>query len=91
MQNSRKTKEQVVELICEGYSNKQIAELLYITEKTVKFHCTRIYKEYGVTSCRQLISKLLRQKIALLTPQIEAPILEQKKDDGLPIGLKFRS
>ena len=44
----------VVSLICGGFRNKEIANKLEISEKTVKSHCNRIYKKVGVTDRLQL-------------------------------------
>lgn len=38
-----------------GLSNKEIALQLFLTEKTVKFHLTNIYKKMNVKSRAQLI------------------------------------
>ncbi len=38
----------VAELVALGATNKQAAEKLGITEKTVKFHLTNVYKKLGV-------------------------------------------
>lgn len=40
-----------------GFTNRQIAEVLYINEKTVKFHLSRIFLKKRVTSRGQLILK----------------------------------
>lgn len=38
----------VVELAARGLSNREIGVQLTITEKTVKFHLTKVYKKLGV-------------------------------------------
>ena len=45
----------VADLVSRGLSNKEIANQLFITEKTVKFHLTNTYKKMGVKSRAQLI------------------------------------
>lgn len=45
----------VADLVSRGLSNKEIANQMFITEKTVKFHLTNIYKKMGVKSRAQLI------------------------------------
>lgn len=55
--------EEIVELVVKGFSNREIAERLQITEKTVKFHLTNIYALEGVLSRAQLIVKNLREGI----------------------------
>jgi len=46
---------QIVELICKGLSNKEIAEKLYITEKTVKTHVSNILMKLDMKDRRQVI------------------------------------
>ena len=50
---------QVTDLTARGLSNKEIANQMFVTEKTVKFHLTNIYKKLGVASRAQLIVKCL--------------------------------
>jgi DNA-binding NarL/FixJ family response regulator len=44
---------EVLELLVEGLPNKLIARRLEITEKTVKAHMTRVFREIGVTDRTQ--------------------------------------
>jgi DNA-binding CsgD family transcriptional regulator len=46
---------EVAELVSKGLSNKEVANRLFVTEKTVKFHLTNIYKKMQVKSRAQLI------------------------------------
>ena len=46
---------EVAELVSKGLSNKEVASQLFVTEKTVKFHLTNIYKKMQVKSRAQLI------------------------------------
>jgi DNA-binding CsgD family transcriptional regulator len=41
-------------IACTGQTNKEIAGKLFVTEKTVKFHLTNIYKKFGFRSRMQL-------------------------------------
>lgn len=59
--------QKVFELVGKGLSNKKIGEELQITEKTVKFHLTKVYKKLGVT----------RYQIISGVPLITAPVAEQ--------------
>ena len=45
-----KRQQQVVALVCDGLSNKLIANRLSLTEGTVKFHLHTIYQKLGVHS-----------------------------------------
>jgi DNA-binding NarL/FixJ family response regulator len=42
--------EEVLNLLCEGLSNKKIAKILGMSEKTVKSHLTNIYSKLNVKS-----------------------------------------
>ncbi len=50
-----KRESEVAELVTKGLSNKEVADQLYVTEKTVKFHLTNIYKKMNLKSRAQLI------------------------------------
>ena len=46
---------QVMELLLQGLPNKVIAEQLYISERTVKFHCSNLYKKINIENRFELI------------------------------------
>lgn len=48
---------QVAELLIQGYTNKQIAEMLHITENTIKTHTRKIYRKLGITNKRELLQQ----------------------------------
>lgn len=52
--NISKREREVLELICEGKTNKQIEELLFISLQTVKDHVSKIYQKTGVKNRVQL-------------------------------------
>ncbi len=41
---------EILRLAAEGYSNSQLARMLWVTEQTVKFHLSNIYRKLGVTN-----------------------------------------
>lgn len=47
---------QVAEKVSEGLSNRSIADQLFISERTVKFHCTNIFKKLAISNRKMLIS-----------------------------------
>jgi DNA-binding NarL/FixJ family response regulator len=49
---------QVVDKLLEGLPNKLIARQLFISERTVKFHCSNIYRKLDLASRYQLRSLL---------------------------------
>ena len=44
------SEQRVLEALARGLSNKEIAEELWLTRQTVKFHLTNIYRRLGVTN-----------------------------------------
>ena len=55
---------EVAGLICLGYSNSDIAKILFITEHTVKDHTKKIYPKMGVHSRMELATLINKQKEA---------------------------
>jgi len=49
---------EIIELIIKGYSNKQIAETLFISLQTIKNHVYNIFRKVGVESRTKLIEKI---------------------------------
>lgn len=52
---------QVLYELIKGYSNKEIADALFIGEKTVKFHLTKIYAKNQVKHRSEMIKKWYSQ------------------------------
>lgn len=50
-------------LLLKGKSNKEIAESLFIVEKTVKFHLTDIYRKLSVSSRTQAVLKFYGARV----------------------------
>ncbi|MBE0575219.1 MAG: response regulator transcription factor [Desulfuromonadales bacterium] len=55
-----KKETEILNYICTGHTNKEIARKLYISEQTVKSHCNHLFKKFGVSS---------RLKLALTAPE----------------------
>ena len=49
---------EIIQQICEGYTNGQISENLFISLQTVKDHVSRIYKKTGVKNRVQLVNMI---------------------------------
>jgi DNA-binding NarL/FixJ family response regulator len=41
---------EILQLVAEGYSNSQLAKMLWVTEQTVKFHLSNIYRKLEVSN-----------------------------------------
>jgi len=41
---------EILQLVAEGYSNGQLAKMLWVTEQTVKFHLSNIYRKLDVAN-----------------------------------------
>ncbi|MFL6017300.1 MAG: LuxR C-terminal-related transcriptional regulator, partial [Gaiellaceae bacterium] len=41
---------EILQLVAEGHSNSQLAKMLWVTEQTVKFHLSNIYRKLGVSN-----------------------------------------
>jgi len=52
------TQERVAELVRAGLTNRQIADTLYMSLRTVETHLTSVYRELGVKSRAQLITAM---------------------------------
>lgn len=57
---------QVLELLAEGEFNKEIAEQLFISEKTVKNHVSSIFKKIGVSDRTQAAIYAIKNNIVSL-------------------------
>jgi DNA-binding NarL/FixJ family response regulator len=42
--------QEIADLVCIGFSNKQVAQYLTVSEDTVKLHLNKIYKKLAVRS-----------------------------------------
>jgi DNA-binding NarL/FixJ family response regulator len=54
---------QVLELLGDGKSNKEIAQTLAISDETVKTHLSRLYEKLGVSDRAQAVAIALRQQL----------------------------
>jgi DNA-binding NarL/FixJ family response regulator len=53
----------VLELLIQGKSNREIGELLGLTEGTVKIHVSKIFKALNVSSRAQAMVALSRYRV----------------------------
>ncbi len=61
---------QVAHKIMEGLPNKRIASQLFISERTVKFHCANIYRKLEIRDRAALMAAYFRQLYQLQTSKM---------------------
>lgn len=54
---------QILRMISRGYTNKEIANRLFISEKTVKNHITNVFHKLEVTDRTEAVVKAMTQKL----------------------------
>ncbi len=57
---------EVLDLLAKGYRNKEIAEKLIISERTVKFHVGIIFQKLGVSNRAEAVSKAIQTGLVKL-------------------------
>jgi DNA-binding NarL/FixJ family response regulator len=57
---------QVLELLAQGLSNKEISNALHVSEHTVKFHVSSIIAKFGVAGRTEAVTRGLRDGLILL-------------------------
>ena len=65
---------EILRLVAEGHSNGELARMLWVTEQTVKFHLSNIYRKLKVANRTE--ASRWAQLHGLLTRETEAPTLE---------------
>lgn len=67
-----KAQAEVAELLIKGLTNQEIADKLFVCEKTVKFHITSIFKIANVKCRSKFMANVLWDKIGKLERQLAA-------------------
>jgi DNA-binding NarL/FixJ family response regulator len=60
---------EVLQLLAEGFSMKEAAEILHVTARTIAFHKYRIMQQFRIKSNAELIQFAMRQGLALGSPR----------------------
>ena len=55
---------EILQLLAEGHSNSQLAHMLWVTEPTVKFHLSNIYRKLGVAKRSEAARKAVLAGLA---------------------------
>jgi two-component system response regulator DevR len=66
---------EILQLVAEGHSNAQLARKLWVTEQTVKFHLSNIYRKLNVSN-RTEASRWAQLQGLLPAPAAPAPVLQ---------------
>jgi len=79
---------QILTLVTEGKTNKEVGALLNVTEGTVKVHVNHIFGKLGVGSRTAAITRALQRGIVLLskTASARGPALEESYHATNPIS-----
>jgi DNA-binding NarL/FixJ family response regulator len=57
------SEQRVLESLAQGLSNKEIAQELWLTQQTVKFHLTNIYRRLGVTNRTEAVRYAYKHRL----------------------------
>jgi DNA-binding CsgD family transcriptional regulator len=58
------TERQVVDLVAEGLTNKQVGEKLFVSSRTVSTHLSHVFAKLGVSSRSELTAEAIKRKAA---------------------------
>jgi DNA-binding CsgD family transcriptional regulator len=72
---------EILSLIAEGLSNREIAQKLYLSQETVKWYNKQLFAKLGAASRTQAVS-IAKKRRLLQTMQIPAPAPSQQVDQG---------
>ena len=89
-----KRESEVVILVVQGLTNKQVADRLCVAEKTVKFHLTNVYKRMKISRRSQIIWTLpmaqfienAKDNTGAVSPQQNTGQNPQIDENSIPIG-----
>jgi two-component system nitrate/nitrite response regulator NarP len=56
---------EIISLVCDALSNKEIARKLGVTEGTIKTHLHMIYEKLGIQSRTELMATLSEENLSL--------------------------
>ncbi|HSL47112.1 MAG TPA: response regulator transcription factor [Anaerolineales bacterium] len=79
---------QVIELLVQGKSNKEIALALDVSRRTVEFHLSNIYSKLGVTSRTEAALKLSKIDLRESTGELPVDSTVDKPGDSIENGSK---
>jgi DNA-binding NarL/FixJ family response regulator len=59
---------EILQLVAEGHSNAELARMLWVTEQTVKFHLSNVYRKLGVANRTEASRWAQRAGLLAATP-----------------------
>jgi len=77
---------EMLQLVAEGFSNAQIAKMLWVTAQTVKFHLANVYRVLGVSSRTQAVRVAQARGLLSPTPPQVALVGHRDLDLDVEIG-----
>ena len=80
-----KRESEVVILVVQGLTNKQVADQLCVAEKTVKFHLTNVYKRMKISRRSQIIWTLPMAQFIEHAKDVNPPVTTTLQHNN-PIG-----
>jgi len=69
---------QVLNLVCEGHTNAEIAEALFLAESTIKSHMASIFTKLGVHSRKEARAAFLDLNSTIPSPQPDSDLEEMQ-------------
>ena len=91
-QGLSKRESEVVMLVVQGLTNKQVADQLCVAEKTVKFHLTNVYKRMKIRRRSEIIwslpiaefrERIKNKEISQRTTSIPSSTIDE---NSIPVG-----
>lgn len=78
-----KNQEETLELVLQGFSNQEIADRLFVCEKSIRTRLTKIYRAFGLSQQhgKHMRSKLMAKLIEMRAEARAQVLLEQKTKD----------
>ncbi len=70
---------EVLSLIAEGFSSREIAQALWVTEETVKSHVRRVLHRLGARTRAHAVAIVYREQLWTLPPQNGDPSSDQRR------------
>jgi DNA-binding NarL/FixJ family response regulator len=74
-----KREEEIARLVASGFSNREVAQRLSLSQHTVKNHLSRVFEKLGISTRLELVLYILSQSKEPKSEQIQVPEMTSKK------------